>query len=862
MIKYQIIASFWASRKGLLILIFSLKSLLSFNQNQNWINYTPDDGLPSSQVYHITQDNNGYLWFATDAGISMYDGYSFNSFNIKDGLPNNVVFFFYHQEDGTIWCTTYSGNLFYFDDKHNFHNYEYNHLIDSVCQNGSYPNEILLYKDKLYLSIVNRIGYYTIDNNGVINCFTSSNNLPTRIVNESVNKNSFVYLQDSSLPVEPIFDESTIASVVVPNVHITEAATIDSITIICDYLNVTLITPNSSIKINTIEAPINVGIYDSSHFWVGYQYGGIAIYNLKGKRVRHYLNGKSGSSIFIDHEGGIWISTLYSGVFYLKKSEVSFHDVLSGDNNINRMTIDDLGNLYIGHYSGMVTKWDKKGSSIIYKPKTSFGFPAFLQYYDSLNSIVIGSGDKLFRYEEMNNKVFQLGGKHISSLSDNPKEPIFIGQRRGFSLLYSSLKYHPIIIRVLDVCLSENGYYICSNTGLFEYKNSQLNKVNKSSLFNIRINDIDELHERYYMASNGNGLIISNKDTVFAINSEDGLYSDLASQVLVENDSTLWVCTKKGLNIIMIKENFEFVVYGVSKVDGLISNEVRDVEVREDKVYIGTAKGLCSIKKSFFEKQAVSRSNFHLSIRKVQVRNKEISLDELCRLNFNENKIVISFQGISFKNRKGLQYRYKLQGLEKQWNYTHSLEAIYPSIIPGNYQFILQAKGRFGKWEDNMISFPIVIHSFYSSWWFILLMLFLFTILIYLFIKYNILSRNRDIVRELLRQLLKRFAKENKYLVFKEQGKEVRVDTSDILYVKSARNYLEVFTTNNKYLLREKISDFTKLVPDPIEFIRVHRSYIVRLDKIDNKDNSSILINGTTIPVGDSYKEELKKIFF
>ena len=98
--------------------------------------------------------------------------------------------------------------------------------------------------------------------------------------------------------------------------------------------------------------------------------------------------------------------------------------------------------------------------------------------------------------------------------------------------------------------------------------------------------------------------------------------------------------------------------------------------------------------------------------------------------------------------------------------------------------------------------------------------------------------------------------------LFKELGKEIRIKTSEILFVRSSGNYIEIITTAKTYTVRGKIGDFVSLVQDPLEFLRLHRSYIVRIDKVEQKSKKAVYIQKHEIPVGETYLPELDKIHF
>lgn len=77
-------------------------------------NYTVNNGLPSSEVYHVMQDSKGFMWFSTDHGVCRYDGYQFKTFTTADGLADNTIFECNEDYKGRIWFRSFSGRLSYF----------------------------------------------------------------------------------------------------------------------------------------------------------------------------------------------------------------------------------------------------------------------------------------------------------------------------------------------------------------------------------------------------------------------------------------------------------------------------------------------------------------------------------------------------------------------------------------------------------------------------------------------------------------------------------------------------------------------------------------------------------------------------
>lgn len=74
------------------LILLSCFQILS-SQEFSSVNYSISDGLlPSNETYHITQDDKGYIWIATDRGPTRFDGTEFKIYGSKDGLPDPTVF--------------------------------------------------------------------------------------------------------------------------------------------------------------------------------------------------------------------------------------------------------------------------------------------------------------------------------------------------------------------------------------------------------------------------------------------------------------------------------------------------------------------------------------------------------------------------------------------------------------------------------------------------------------------------------------------------------------------------------------------------------------------------------------------------
>ena len=97
------------------------------------------------------------------------------------------------------------------------------------------------------------------------------------------------------------------------------------------------------------------------------------------------------------------------------------------------------------------------------------------------------------------------------------------------------------------------------------------------------------------------------------------------------------------------------------------------------------------------------------------------------------------------------------------------------------------------------------------------------------------------------------------FIYLKSERKMVKVMLDDILYIESARDYLKVFTHNHAIVTRQTTSSIEDMLSDN-EFIRIHRSYIVSIKKIDSFTHEVVEIAQRELPVGRSYLNNLLKL--
>jgi len=89
--------------------------------------------------------------------------------------------------------------------------------------------------------------------------------------------------------------------------------------------------------------------------------------------------------------------------------------------------------------------------------------------------------------------------------------------------------------------------------------------------------------------------------------------------------------------------------------------------------------------------------------------------------------------------------------------------------------------------------------------------------------------------------------------------KKVRIVLADIFYIESDKDYVKIFTQDKMHLSRQTITSMEALL-DKNEFIRIHRSFIVPINKIKSYTHESVEINKKELPIGKFYLNHFLKI--
>ncbi len=100
---------------------------------------------------------------------------------------------------------------------------------------------------------------------------------------------------------------------------------------------------------------------------------------------------------------------------------------------------------------------------------------------------------------------------------------------------------------------------------------------------------------------------------------------------------------------------------------------------------------------------------------------------------------------------------------------------------------------------------------------------------------------------------------ENNFIFIKSGKKTIRTKIKDLVYIEGQSEYVKIFYEDKSVVVFQSLNYYESILPETT-FIRVHRSYIINISRIESIEDNKILINNRQIPIGRVYREKLNTI--
>lgn len=709
----------------LLLYIFPLllATITVQSQDFNYIHYDTKDGLAGSTVYDLCQDKDGFMWFATENGLSRFDGNGFKNFTVKDGLPDNEVLKLFSDSRGRIWiscfskeiCYYYQGSIF---NKTNSALIKKVHLSNAATsfaedRNGTVAigavNKVVIIssQDSLWQKEASSIygKNYTLDvDNGFgrINLVCISN----RTVYAYESKGVFTFLHNIT---EANYNPGK------RNFWVTTR--VDSLGRANKFLDLKS-EMLSYRQVNGVWTHVN----SSDGTW--------AIDTIHNQWSDHYLAGKRVSRCIIDAEGQLWFSTLGEGVYKLPSREIKTIAKTTKTNNTSEIfSIVKSGDAIIGGTAfskaikvtdnGKIDWLDFSGGLSL--SKNSFATNRLYTIKRLSSGVVLLGFDAFLVKRETDKSLFNYIFP-IKSIDEINPDTILVGTSGYvFKMKVKDLSITDTIWkgRSTKVFYNNGQSYIGTPNGLYEVNADKTYKYlgDIHPAFSRRITDIKCAADNTIWISTSDEGIVAYKDgrVKHTVRDVNGLSSNICKSLFLDHDF-LWVATNKGINKIDLgKKNYPIIKYGIS--DGLPSDAINAIFAEDSLIWVGSPAGL-----TYFNPAKISEASIcNLKLLGVYIEGREQKIDTVYQLAYYNNSIDFDYVAISMKSGSEIAYYYKLKGLDNVWRETPQGRLSYQSLPSGNYELELYAVNKFGVNSNTLRIHFSIAAPFWEKVWFYLL---------------------------------------------------------------------------------------------------------------------------------------------
>lgn len=126
---------------------------------------------------------------------------------------------------------------------------------------------------------------------------------------------------------------------------------------------------------------------------------------------------------------------------------------------------------------------------------------------------------------------------------------------------------------------------------------------------------------------------------------------------------------------------------------------------------------------------------------------------------------------------------------------------------------------------------------------------------------YKAAQKVQQLIAPLPNEIVNVQALSNDFIFIKgdTKNKYIKVNYNEILYIEGLKNYVSVYTASQRIVTYQALRELETQLPHP-PFYRVHKSYIVSLEKIKMIDGNTLYIGEQSIPIGDTYRDGFFKI--
>ncbi|MEM7163064.1 MAG: two-component regulator propeller domain-containing protein [Bacteroidota bacterium] len=708
---------------GLCILLATTKS---FGQQYFFKNFSVEQGLSQSEVGDIVQDRSGRLFLRTvSSGIDVFDGEHFSKITKKDGLLNSFVNKIHQDHNGQIWFASSDGLSMYRKDS--ILSYRFNESI------GKIESIFSMHDSQTY-------GLLLSTNRGLVQFkqgqFVLLSSRKLRVFSMINFHNDLLLGTDSGLYQYKDGNLINRTELISNNHQILAMVTDQNGRLYCGTQNGVFQLYEQNVDFIPIDISPNNSVisalstYDNKVIF-GTNGDGLVIFHPDGRR--EYIDESMGLSdnyiwsLLEDKEHNIWIGTSGAGIDLYSEDQFRIFTTKNGLQNdiVYDIIEDDIGRIWFGIVQGGISIFD--GEKIEnFSEKDGLSHRTVRCFHKEGERIYIGTENGLSIYEKgifrdasdefglRDNAIFDIHRSKDSTLWFACKGERYYGPNGGVFAFKNGKRK---AFKKKDGLGSENVFHIFEKSngeiwfgtddGIYKYESGSFSRLGKGFVgecSNTIISMAEDHLGNCWIGTIG-GLAYFDGTSFTCFQDEKVSAGKSIFFLTIQEDQNLWIGSSDGLekldlNTFYKERRLKTIIY--NDQNGFYGSECNQNAVYTDSkgnMWFGTIKA--AIKYSP-EKEDTTSVKPDIELTTISLSGKQTSWKELgfkldslsgvpsnLRLNYNQNDLLIEYQGIYLKNPEALTYQFKLEGLAQDaWSeFTDQKSIYFSNLLPGDYSF-------------------------------------------------------------------------------------------------------------------------------------------------------------------------------
>ncbi len=729
----------------LVLLPLSLSAKISDYVVKQW---STQDGLASQNIKSLVQDQAGYIWVATQFGLSRFDGSQFANFNQSnsDFLPSNHIHSLLVDSQGYLWIGTAKGLVRLNPETMQYQRFNVQGPVRDLVEDNQ--NGVWVAANGLYFisrSQLNQLRVDNLDNSTLISLRPIgqvAGSVSKMALSPSglwlVNERNLLRLTKTSAPGVGYLTLELTAKVNLPErlaqsvVH--DLAWLEGNLYVASELGAYFLDIDDELRPFNLPNANNAGVYklmsdSNGALWVS-TYGRLLFRDSSGEwqwvDASQFAQGQWISDILRDRQNNIWLASSSEGLWLAHTGRIERMPLANNELGfVNAITRTAAGVLWaateqgVGYYdnanlfqlviSAKMLKRNRINDLHFVGERLYLATERGVLYYQ--NGVLTTVASQLLR----NTPVF--------AITRSSQGGLWLATGRGlYRFGYNGLTpfaYNAFLSSKLVTFIDDKGNYgvLGTSKGAHVFSQNGIEKLGiGTSLENAYVTSITEIAKsRWLVGTLREGIFYNTPDGRWhQLDVTVGLpYGSILSLYKSTADDKLWVSTTKGVYRLTLSQFAEKITNlqvenVITAYDKQLNGQANqcctgissDAFAADDAtIWYPSTKGVVQIPKSI---RLFNDARLHAKVESIQTSSRLAYLTGTNTvLDTSERDITINYTAIDFAAPDSIEFRYQLSGLDTDWRYADGRrQAIYTNLPPGQYQFVLEAKRQGEEWGE------------------------------------------------------------------------------------------------------------------------------------------------------------------